>query len=93
MQYGVDLVLWGHVHAYERLWPVYDNVVLNGTLEEPYTNPGAPVHLISGSAVSRERSRSSSNISQSRLSVCDVRKLQALGIQKMLPQGVSVIFA
>ncbi|XP_043246191.1 acid phosphatase type 7-like [Amphibalanus amphitrite] len=50
MEYGVDLALWGHVHAYERLWPVYGSVVMNGTAEEPYTNPGAPVHLISGSA-------------------------------------------
>ena len=51
MQYGVDLVVWGHVHAYERLWPVFGDVVFNGTAEEPYTNPGAPVHLITGSAV------------------------------------------
>ena len=51
MQHGVDLALWGHVHAYERLWPVYGDLVFNGTAEEPYTNPGAPVHLTSGSVV------------------------------------------
>ena len=51
MQYGVDLAIWGHVHAYERLWPVYADVVFNGTAEEPYTNPGAPVHITTGSAV------------------------------------------
>ena len=51
MEFGVDLALWAHVHAYERLWPVFNNTVFNGTEEDPYTNPGAPVHLITGSAV------------------------------------------
>jgi hypothetical protein len=50
--YGVDLVIWAHEHSYERLWPLYDYTVRNGSYEEPYRNPRAPVHLISGSAVS-----------------------------------------
>ena len=33
-----------------RLWPVYNWTVYNGSLKEPYKNPGAPAHLISGSA-------------------------------------------
>lgn len=49
---GVDLCLWGHEHTYERMWPVYDRKVYNGSYLEPYTNPGAPIHITSGSAVS-----------------------------------------
>lgn len=36
------------------MWPVYDRMVYNGSYLEPYTNPGAPVHITSGSAVSRQ---------------------------------------
>jgi len=48
---GVDLEIWAHEHSYERLFPIYNYTVYNGSLEEPYTNPGAPVHIITGSAV------------------------------------------
>ena len=46
---GVDLVLSGHNHMYERTYPIYNGSVINGssTPEEPYTNPGAPVHIVS----------------------------------------------
>ena len=44
-KYGVDLELWAHEHSYERLWPIYNYQVFNGSEEEPYTNPGAPVHI------------------------------------------------
>lgn len=47
---GVDLEIWAHEHSYERLWPVYDYKVYNGSLQAPYTNPGAPVHITTGSA-------------------------------------------
>jgi hypothetical protein len=50
--YGVDVVIWAHEHSYERLWPLYDYKVRNGSYEDPYRDPRAPVHLISGSAVS-----------------------------------------
>lgn len=50
-EYGVDLVIWAHEHSYERLWPLYNYEVRNGSYEDPYRNPGAPVHIISGSAV------------------------------------------
>ena len=44
---GVDLVLSGHVHNYERTWPIYNGTVLNGSTPEPYTDPGAAVHMVS----------------------------------------------
>ncbi|MBZ3887418.1 Iron/zinc purple acid phosphatase-like protein [Sciurus carolinensis] len=54
-KYGVDLQLWAHEHSYERLWPIYNYQVLNGSLELPYTNPRGPVHIITGSAGCEER--------------------------------------
>lgn len=53
-KYGVDVEFWAHEHSYERLWPIYDYKVYNGSYEEPYTNPQAPVHLITGSAGCKE---------------------------------------
>lgn len=50
-KYGVDLEIWAHEHFYERLWPIYDQKVYNGSYSEPYTNPGSPVHITTGSAV------------------------------------------
>ncbi|KAK9512350.1 hypothetical protein O3M35_000795 [Rhynocoris fuscipes] len=50
----VDLEIWAHEHSYERLWPIYNYTVKNGSIEEPYTNPGAPVHIITGSAGCKE---------------------------------------
>ncbi|RWS03557.1 iron/zinc purple acid phosphatase-like protein, partial [Dinothrombium tinctorium] len=49
-QYGVDISFWGHQHSYERLWPFYDFKIYNGSFEEPYKNPMAPVHIITGYA-------------------------------------------
>ncbi|XP_042243976.1 acid phosphatase type 7 [Thunnus maccoyii] len=54
-RYGVDLELWAHEHTYERLWPVYGDKVYNGSKEQPYVNPKAPVHIITGSAGCREK--------------------------------------
>jgi hypothetical protein len=51
MDSGVDLLIWAHEHSYERLWPIYDHEVYNGSLEEPYRNPRALVHITTGSAV------------------------------------------
>lgn len=49
-RFGVDVEIWAHEHSYERLWPIYDYKVLNGSYKEPYRNPKAPVHIITGSA-------------------------------------------
>ncbi|EDV91977.1 GH24658 [Drosophila grimshawi] len=53
-KYGVDVAIWAHEHSYERLWPIYDYKVRNGTFASPYENPRAPVHIITGSAGCKE---------------------------------------
>lgn len=55
-KYGVDIQLYGHEHNYQRLFPVYDNRVFNGSRAEPYHNPRAPVVIVTGSAVSIRKS-------------------------------------
>ncbi|CAH0386051.1 unnamed protein product [Bemisia tabaci] len=52
--YGVDMEIWAHEHSYERMWPVYDHKVYNASLDAPYVNPSAPVHIVSGSAGCQE---------------------------------------
>uniref|UniRef100_A0A1A9WVN1 Purple acid phosphatase n=1 Tax=Glossina brevipalpis TaxID=37001 RepID=A0A1A9WVN1_9MUSC len=52
--YGVDVEIWAHEHTYERLWPIYNYTVMNGSQAEPYRNPMAPVHIITGSAGCKE---------------------------------------
>jgi acid phosphatase type 7 len=44
-QYGVDVYFTGHVHSYERAYPVYQRVV-----EKTYVNPRATLQLIVGGA-------------------------------------------
>jgi len=51
-KYGVDLEFYGHEHNYQRLYPVYNNKIFNGTKSDPYLNPKAPIHIVTGSAVS-----------------------------------------
>ncbi|KAF7267331.1 hypothetical protein GWI33_019449 [Rhynchophorus ferrugineus] len=53
-EYGVDLQIWAHEHSYERLWPIYNYTVYNGSYHAPYTNPKAPVHFTTGSAGCKE---------------------------------------
>lgn len=52
-QYGVDMVFTGHMHCYERTYPVF----ANGTIapgvhagQNSYTNPQAPVYIVQGNA-------------------------------------------
>ena len=42
----MDVIIQGHEHSYERLWPVYNETVT----AKNYINPKAPVHIISGAA-------------------------------------------
>jgi hypothetical protein len=51
-KHGVDLEFYGHEHNYYRLYPLYNNQVFNGTKTDPYVNPRAPIHIVTGSAVS-----------------------------------------
>ncbi|XP_011874902.1 PREDICTED: iron/zinc purple acid phosphatase-like protein isoform X2 [Vollenhovia emeryi] len=53
-KYKVDMEIWAHEHSYERMWPMYNFQVYNGSYEEPYTNYKAPVHIITGSAGCKE---------------------------------------
>lgn len=53
----VDIVLTGHVHTYERLFPIYNKKVDNESLgnnKNTYYNPKYPVHIICGAAGSKE---------------------------------------
>ncbi|XP_064622979.1 acid phosphatase type 7-like [Lineus longissimus] len=52
-KYGVDVQVAAHEHSYERMWPVYNMRVCNGS-RAPYTNPNAPVHIVTGSAGNSE---------------------------------------
>lgn len=54
LENGVDVEIWAHQHSYERLWPIYNYEVKNGSYEEPYRNAKAPVHIITGSAGCKE---------------------------------------
>ncbi|HZM69179.1 MAG TPA: metallophosphoesterase family protein [Candidatus Cryosericum sp.] len=46
-RHGVALVLSGHVHAYERSWPVDSKGVV---ARRDYQDPGAPVYVVTGGA-------------------------------------------
>ncbi|KAF6035235.1 hypothetical protein EB796_006439 [Bugula neritina] len=47
---GVDIYIGAHEHSYERSWPLYNRKICNGSYDHPYTEPNAPVHIITGSA-------------------------------------------
>ncbi|EGZ11265.1 hypothetical protein PHYSODRAFT_518590 [Phytophthora sojae] len=53
IKYKVDLVLQGHVHTYERLYPTANSsAVMDGVSKDnkAYENPQAPVYVIQGTA-------------------------------------------
>ena len=55
---GVDLVISGHYHYYERTWPVYKD----HALQYNYKDPLAPVHITIGSLGTVYRAESSTNV-------------------------------
>ncbi|XP_003740287.1 acid phosphatase type 7 [Galendromus occidentalis] len=96
-KFGVDIMWTGHQHSYERLWPVFNATVQNNK-SEPYSNPDAPIHIVTGSPGCEENLspfgddplnvsafRSSDVYTFSRLSV--VRKTQLLFQQVAVPEG------
>lgn len=48
---GVDFYFAGHMHSYERMWPVYRQQVL----QTDYHNPLAPIYLIGGAPGCQEK--------------------------------------
>jgi hypothetical protein len=52
--HGVDLVLAGHNHHYERMFPVH-NKQLKMNATAPYRNPGAPVYVVTGAGGNHEQ--------------------------------------
>ncbi|XP_026849908.1 acid phosphatase type 7 isoform X4 [Drosophila persimilis] len=60
-KHGVDVEIFAHEHFYTRLWPIYDFKVHNGSVQQPYTNPKAPIHIITGSAGCKEEREPFSN--------------------------------
>jgi len=46
LKYGVDLCITGHVHAYDRTYPIIDGQVA----QYNYTNPNATVYITIGCA-------------------------------------------
>jgi len=46
-KYNVDLVLAGHVHWYERLWPLGPG---GNITQENYDNPPVPIYFVNGAA-------------------------------------------
>eukprot|EP01104_Vermistella_antarctica_P000670 TRINITY_DN10804_c0_g1_i1.p1 TRINITY_DN10804_c0_g1~~TRINITY_DN10804_c0_g1_i1.p1 ORF type:complete len:459 (+),score=90.52 TRINITY_DN10804_c0_g1_i1:37-1377(+) len=49
-KYSVDLYVMGHVHAYERMYPVYNNTVTSTS----YVNPTDTVHIVNGAGGNEE---------------------------------------
>jgi len=49
-QYQVDLTLTGHVHSYERTFPVYNGTVIGNftNTTNQFTNPQATIHIVQG---------------------------------------------
>lgn len=46
--YGVDVVITGHAHFYERTYPVYANETLADSDPSRSTDPSAPIYLVTG---------------------------------------------
>lgn len=89
---GVDVEFWAHEHSYERLWPIYDYTVFNGTEEEPYRNPGAPVHITTGSAGCKEihdQFRPSRNFSAFRSTDYGYTRMQVFNSSHLYMEQVS----
>ena len=54
---GVDLVINGHIHAYQRSYPVYREAVRS----QEYWDARAPVHIVQGASGNREGQKGTIN--------------------------------
>ncbi len=45
-EYGVDLVLAGHDHSYQRSYPLRAGRAIDGSMEPNFVDPGAPIYVI-----------------------------------------------
>ncbi len=50
VEHGVDLVIAGHDHFYERTWPVSDESVMDKGMEDIFGRGHGPIHLVIGIA-------------------------------------------
>lgn len=46
--YGVDIVLAGHDHTYQRTYPFSGGRAVDGHMEPNYVDPGGPVYVVTG---------------------------------------------
>ena len=51
LEYEIDFYFAGHMHSYERMWPVNREQVV----QRNYHNPGAPIYLVGGSPGCQEQ--------------------------------------
>jgi hypothetical protein len=59
MKHQVDLFIVGHVHAYERQWPIYRNSIYGHQTDmHRIVNAGAPIYIVTGAAGCVEGERS-----------------------------------
>ncbi|KAK0428331.1 hypothetical protein QR680_010739 [Steinernema hermaphroditum] len=50
MEKGVDIAFYGHMHSYERMWPVYNKVAYKQQDRDRTYNAPTPIHVVTGSA-------------------------------------------
>lgn len=47
-QYGVDIVLSGHAHNYERSYPIRAGALVDAAQDPDYVDPGGPLYVVTG---------------------------------------------
>ena len=57
MRYGVDFVITGHAHNYERFLPMYNNEMRVSDIAQPYRNPRAPINVVNGGAGNKDKNQ------------------------------------
>jgi predicted phosphodiesterase len=59
VKYGVDLVLSGHEHNYQAMYPTLDGEATCSGSDSCFNNPAAPVYVLNGAAGNKEHLRGS----------------------------------